>query len=115
MKHLKLFESNYTVQSIKNITKEYHELLKYLKPMIMEKYEELANNDDYQPEMGASPSSYDTDDVSIVEIYESNEGVSFLLYAYDSDGNILDNIYINFTEKEIEECIIKIDALQYNL
>ena len=48
MKHIKLFE-NQSVQSIRNMVKEYHKFFEYIKPAIIEKYNELANDPDYEP------------------------------------------------------------------
>ena len=41
MKHIKLFESQYSAKSIRTIATEFNELLDFIKPAIIEKFNEL--------------------------------------------------------------------------
>ena len=68
MKHLKLFESKYSPLYVKNMVKEYFNFTEYIEPAIIEKYLQLLENPDYEPEFGDAPYGLDTDNLSLTHI-----------------------------------------------
>jgi len=114
MKHIKLFE-NQSVQSIRNMVKEYHKFFEYIKPAIIEKYNELANDPDYEPEYGGTPYIIHYDELVLTQIGYYDGGLQFVLQSSDDNGDIQGSFYINITDEELEQMLIKLDAKKYNL
>ena len=120
MKYLKIFESQYSKQSVKNLLKEYFSFIKYIKPAILEKYLQLADDPDYEPDYGDQPYKVDVNDLSLTRIGYSEGGDSefdyqFVLNDYNISGEIFATFYIDVTQDELEEMIMKLDAKKYNI
>ena len=104
MKHIKLFENNnYSIQSMKNIINEYDNFKDYIKPFVMEKYEELAEDEDYEPDQGDTPTS--DDDPLLISAYSFGIGIGFHLQGSNNDGEVSANYYIDFEDDELEQWI----------
>ena len=115
MKYLRLYETK-SIQSIKNIIDSYHNFLEEIKPLIIIKYNELAEDDDYYPDMGDKPSDmWDPDLLVLNNVdYYNNEFV-FILHGYDNDGILDATFIIPLTEEEMKDELIKMDAQKYNI
>lgn len=117
MKHLRLFENDNSIQSMRSTINDYDNFLNYIGPFIMEKYEELAEGENYNPESGDTP---DIDDYPML-ITASNLGIgfSFHLQGCNIDGEVSSNYYIDFKDDELEEWIknreIRNSSKKYNL
>ena len=120
MKYLKIFENQYSKQSVKNLLKEYFSFVKYIKPAILEKYEQLVDDSDYEPDYGDQPYKVNLNDLSLTRIGYSEGGDSefdyqFVLNDYSTSGEIVSTFYIDVTQEELEEMIMKLDAKKYNI
>ena len=114
MKHLILFENN-SVGSIRDMIKEYHKFLRDIKPAVIEIYNNLAEDDEYEPDYGSKPYPLDASELILPEVGYWDEGLQFVLQSYDSDGEIEDSFYINVNNEELKDMLIGLDANKYNL
>ena len=103
MKHIKLFENTNSIQSMRNTINEYENFIDYIKPFVMEKYEELAQDEDYIPESGDTPTS--DDDPLLISATNLGIGFCFHLQGSNNDGEVSANYYIDFKDYELEEWI----------
>jgi hypothetical protein len=104
MKHIKLFENTLSIQSMKSTINEYDIFIKYIRPFVMEKYDELAQDEDYIPESGDTPTLDDYPDLMYVN--DLGTGLSFYLQGYDeNDYNHISGYYIFFKYDELENWI----------
>jgi hypothetical protein len=116
MKHLKIFENKNSVQSVRNMVKEYRIFLDKIRPVIIEKYYELANSPDYEPDYGEQPSKFeDESELALSNIGYYNGGLQFQINSYDDNGNVRVSYYLDITDDELEILLLKIDANKYNL
>ena len=118
MKHIKLFENNnYSIQSMRSTINEYDKFMEYIKPFVMEKYEELAQDDDYWPESGDQPDS--DDEPLLISANNLGNGFSFHLQGSDNNGDVSANYYVEFEDDELEQWIkeseIRHTNKKYNL
>ena len=113
MKHIKLFENNRSIQSMRNIVNEYDEFFNYITPIIMEKYNELAEDEDYEPDRGDAPTS--DDEPYLQTISDIGGGFEFYLQSFNNNGEPDANYHIELTDEELEELIIRVDSKKYNL
>ena len=118
MKHIKLFENiNYSIQSMRITINEYDKFIEYIKPFVMEKYEELALDDNYYPESGDQP-DYD-DEPLLINANNLGNGFSFHLQGSNNDGEVSANYYVEFKDDElvewIKECEKRKESKKYNL
>lgn len=124
MKHLKTFEINKSISSIKNIMNEYHNLIKFLFPAVIKKNNEIANdpNLDYGQDI---TDVYGGDSFIVIHNIESTRILEMIMHdnkifftleyidSYDTDDRNI--FYIPFTEEELEKAIIEIDSNKYNI
>ena len=118
MKHIKLFESQYSAKSIRTIATEFNELLDFIKPAIIEKFNILSEDTDYEPSYGDNPADFDNiggDSLVLEQIGYDNTELQFVLRNYDDDGNIHCSFYIDVTDNELQEMITKLEGKKYNL
>jgi len=116
MKHIKLFESQYSAKSIRTIATEFNELLDFIKPAIIEKFNILSEDPDYEPSYGDNPNDFDgIEDLVLEQIGYDNTELQFVLRHYDDDGNIHSAFYIDVTDNELQEMITKLEGKKYNL
>lgn len=114
MKHLKIFENNRTVQSIRKMAEDYMVFLHDIKPFIFEKYYKLANDPNYETEYGDELNVNDKE-LALTNIGYYDGGLQFHINSYDNNGEIMANYYIDITNDELEEMLIKLDSKKYNL
>ena len=115
MKHLRLFESQ-SVQSTRNMIEEFNKFLEDVRPYIIEKYNELANDEDYECDYGDSPVPQNNDGDLVLQQVEMNDNLfQFLLRTYDEHGQVYETFFINITSKEMEKILLKIKSNKYNL
>jgi hypothetical protein len=115
MKHLRLFE-NQSVQSTRNMIEEFSKFLIDIKPYIIEKYNECANDEDYESDYGDSPVPQNNDGDLVLQQVEMNDDLfQFLLRTYDEHGQVYETFYIDITSKEMESILIKMKSNKYNL
>lgn len=88
---------------MRNTINEYDKFMEYIKPFVMEKYEELALDDDYWPESGDQP-DYD-DSPLLISANNLGIGFNFHLQGSDNDGNVSANYYVEFKDDELEQWI----------
>jgi hypothetical protein len=116
MKYLKFFENNRTIQSLREMSDEYNKFLRDIKPIIIAKYYELANNTDYECDYGDQPwSGQDEDDLSLIQMATYNTGVQFLLQSFDGNGGINSSYYIDITDEELENMILGLETKKNNI
>jgi len=114
MKHLKIFENNKSVNSIRKMIIEYKKFLKEIQPYILNIYEDLAADDDYEPNYGSKP--YETTgDLCLEDIGHWPDGLQFVIHLYNSEDTILHSFYIEITNEELDEILMKMNANKYNL
>jgi hypothetical protein len=117
MKHIKLFENTITIKSMKKTINDYENFIEYIKPFVMEKYEELAEDENYFPEDGDPPTS--NDDPLLISSYNLGVGIGFHLQGSNNNGEVSANYYINFKDDELEqwikECETRNASKKYNL
>jgi hypothetical protein len=124
MKHLKIFEINKSISSIKNIMSEYHDLMKYLFPAVIKRYNEIANDpklfygQDITDVYGGDSFTviHSIDRVRLIEMKMHDNKIFFTLEysdSYEPDEPLI--FYVPFTEKELEKAIIEIDSNKYNI
>jgi len=124
MKHLKLFENTKSISSMKNIMKEYHELLKYFHPIVFQRYNEIAED----PELNYGQDIADVyggdsyifihniKTTRLMEMKMHDNKIFFTLEYKDSyDDEAPNTFYVPFTDKELEDVIMKFNAEKYNL
>lgn len=122
MKHLKLFE-NQSASSIRNAIGIYKKFLVDMTPAVFEKYDKLAEeyendeNDELEPpETGNIPQgTADSDWFYISDIVDYDKGFEFVLSETDKEGNVEATYFIPFTDEEINNAYIGIDAKKYNI
>jgi len=119
MKHIKLFENNQSIQSIRSKVKEFNELLSYMQPMAIAKYYELANDPDYETEYGDDLDRNIPESELHLEHIGSwtgaNSGLQFVLRKYNEEGDHVNHFYLNVLDEEVEQMIVKFNANKYNL
>jgi hypothetical protein len=113
MKHIKTYENSATMEKIKSSIKNWHETVNLLYPIVISKYKELAEDENYQPEAGETPESSVSDELTLTEISSMPNGLYFTLDWYGEFSHSV--YYIDMTNEEIEEGLMKIDAKKYNL
>jgi hypothetical protein len=115
MRHLKkLFESK-SIESTRNLIKEFNDFLRDIKPIVFEKYLELAKDKRYEPDYGDKPNTHNIKDLALIEAIAAEEYFEFLLQNYDNNGIVQGQYYIILSNEEMEEALMKIDAKKYNL
>ena len=115
MKHVKIYE-NFSLNSMGNIIAQYNSLLSYIKPLVDDKFYELAEDTNYQPVWGDRPSkNADTETMSIIDISVDSNIVKVELQDYDTDGYLSDHYFIKITEEEISDYELRKDAKKYNI
>lgn len=114
MKHIRLFE-NISVSSVRKMIIDYTNFLKDIKPIIVEKYKELADDRGYETEYGDQPHKHNINDLVLTSIGYWDQGVQFVLTTYDNDGGLQNHYYINVTNDELEDMLIKLTSNKYNL
>lgn len=113
MKHIKLFE-NINISHIKSTINEYYNFIELTTPIIFEKYDELAKDENYEPEWGETPhdkidkNSFTLDKVVI----QDNSIFTFIIHEFSDDGEVYAKYFIDMTEDELEQ---KIFSKKYNL
>ena len=126
MKIQKFNESvNLSINSIKNTINDYHELINTLRPVAIKRYLEIA--EDHTTGYGqdivdvyGGDSFYvihNVEKIKLIEIKMHDNKIFFTLEyldSYDDSGNS-DIFYVPFTEEELENAIIKMNANKYNL
>jgi len=103
MKHLRLFENVKSIQSMRNTINEYDSFMEYIKPFVIEKYEELAKDEDYELDNGDFPTL--DDDPILISATNLEIGFSFHLQGFNNDGEAISNYYIEFQDNELEKWI----------
>lgn len=123
MRHLKLFENVNSIASIKDTIKKYHEILKYVKPVVIQRYNEIANdsNMDYGQnitDVYGGDSFYvihNIKDIKLTEMRIHDNKIFFTLEYQDNYENDVSTFYVPFTDEELENSLIKNNANKYNL
>ena len=118
MKYLKLFENleNLSPKSISDIIKQYDELRKIMKPIVLKKYYKLANDITYEPDYGDMPNpNDDAGDLFLNEMSVDGNNFYFILITYDKQGQLYNEYHIDLNGKEIEQLVMEIDAEKYNI
>jgi hypothetical protein len=114
MKHLKLFESK-SVQSTRNLIREFNDFLRDVKPVVIEEYLRLAKDEKYEPDYGDKPNRYNSKKLALIEATVSDEYFEFLLQDYDNDGIVQGQYFVMFSNEEMEDALMKMDVKKYNL
>jgi len=116
MKHLKLFEKNWTTSSIRNTIKEHNDFLLSIKPFVLSVYYELAKDENYQPDYGDKPDdSLHSDELTLSQVAEFKGGFEFTLSEYDYNGSLRHVYFISVSDEELEKGLIELDTKKYNL
>lgn len=113
MKHLRMYES-YSIESIKKLSDDYDNFLQGIKPYIIKKYNQLANDKNYHPEYGSKPYKVSEDDLSIASFTRYNNKFEFNLFLWNY-GDVENSFYVILSEQEMEEILTKINVEKYNL
>lgn len=116
MKHLRLYENNRTIQSIRKLKDDYYNFMIEIKPYVYEKYIELANDESYSAEQEDQPrNDTEIDDLFLTEYDTLSTGFQFLMSTYDNDGEVENNYYIFISNKEMENVLLRMDSDKFNL
>ena len=119
MKHLKLFENNDNIQSIRSQINDYNKLISYMEPAIFAKYYELANDPDYEIPYGDElDSNIKEEELRLERISSwsgSDSGLQFILAGYSNKTDELNHFYINLLDDEVEQMLINFKVKNYNL
>lgn len=113
MKHIKLFESK-TVNSVRKTIIDFHDLKKYLTPEVIELYNKLAKNDEYEPDYGEKPFPTNKD-LILTNIGYWAKCIQFKIEIYDDDGYVSHSFYPEISNEELEEMLMRLDSKKYNL
>lgn len=114
MKHLKIYENENN--SLKRIIKDYNRLLSDYFYAIKEKYDKLAEEDNYEPEFGDIPEEIDDyTQLALQNIDIIPNGFQFCLQAFNDEGQITGTYYIPVSDEEMENFTISIKANKYNI
>ena len=125
MKYLKLYEKIKSVSSIKDIINKYHDILEYIKPVVVDRYNEIANSSELDygqnitDEYGGS-SFYGIHNLKRIELKEMkiHDNKLFFTLEYipgNSEKNEADIFYVPFTDEELENAMLKLNVKKYNL
>ena len=116
MKYLKMFDEKYSIDYIKNVIDKYDEIYKYLKPIGLLKYYEIANSDlDEEPEYGDIPDEkIHKDELSLYDI-SNNKDYFELTFIYEDKFGTFSYYYIKLTNQDILDYEMKVDAKNFNL
>lgn len=116
MKHIKLFE-NKTVSSVRKTIKDFSDLLKYLTPEVIELYNKLAEDDEYEPNYGEKPflPLPRNGELILDNIGLWPDGAQFDIKMYDDDGFVSHSFYPEISNEELEEMLMRLDTKKYNL
>lgn len=123
MKHLKIFEKKFSITSIKSISGEYHDMLDFIKPAVIKRYNEIANDQkmNYGQDISdvyGGDSYYVIHNINRIKLVESkmhDNKYFFTLEYYDYDEEKPSTFYVPFTEDELKNTIIGVDSDKYNL
>lgn len=118
MKIQKFNENKIPKNKIKSTLKDYNELVFFLKPIIIWKYYDIANNidEDYEAEYGSIPDpDVPESELFIENISDVGDKILFNLATYTKYGSIdLEfEIYVSYEEIENFETITS--AKKYNM
>ena len=123
MKHLKLFENIKSISSIKDVIKKYQEILEQVKPAVIQRYNEIAND----PNMGYGQDITDVyggdsfivihsiDHIRLKEMKIHDNKIFFTLEYTEPYDDYSSIFYVPFTDDEFEKLLINIDTNKYNL
>lgn len=115
MKHIKLYE-NKSVQSIRKNIVEFKNFENEVRPYVIEKYNNLVDDEDYEPEYGSKPRKVDEDSLLLNDIYLRDNYFDFDLLLFSKDGiEVLDNFNISISNEEMEKILLKMMTHKYNL
>ena len=114
MKHIKLFENN-TLSSVRKLIIDYSNLLTEIKPLVIEKYKQLASDPEYQPSYGDQPDITDIKDLVLIRIGYWDKGVQFVLNTYDNDGIVVKYYYIDVENNDLDDMLSQLNSNKYNL
>jgi hypothetical protein len=95
---------------MKNIITEYNELYDYLKPIVFAKYNELAEDVNYEATSGDNPYVIHDDQLILQNIDITPEGFEFTLQSFNGDGEIQGRFYITIEDPEMYK-----NSNKYNL
>jgi hypothetical protein len=123
MRHLKLFENVNSIASIKDTIKKYHEILEYVKPVVIQRYNEIANDPDMDygqniTDVYGGDSFYvihNIKDIKLTEMKIHDNKIFFTLEYQDNYENDVSTFFVPFTDEELENSLIKNKANKYNL
>jgi hypothetical protein len=112
---IRKFYENYTLESVDKILKDYQNFTTIIEPFVYEKYNELANDEEYYPDYGDRPYPLKIEDLVIGHASSHPSGFTFILDTYNKDGMINGTFYVDIENEEMEEALLKITAGKYNL
>lgn len=115
MRYLRLFESR-SASSIIDLVSKYKETLDFIRPAVLEKYNDMVENESNYEIIGNTPYKIDDENKILLNemYYDHNTGlIYFVLLYWDEFEN--DRFHVPFSKAELNDAIIKIDAKQYNL
>jgi len=109
----------YTVNNMRKILSEYHDLMSYMEPLILIKYDEIVelakNDDDYEAESGDIPYKVNHERLYFNSIYNAGDNIEAELSLYDKYGSAEANFVIPITDEDIKNFEIGLDAKKYNI
>jgi hypothetical protein len=125
MKHLRIFENIKSVISIKDVIVKYMEIIEYIRPAVIDRYNEIASDPelDYGQNItdvyGGSSfyTIHNLKGIQLKEISFDDNKFFFTLEYFDSYSTTEspDIFYVPFTEEELEDAILKLNAKKYNI
>ena len=110
----KIFESK-SVQSTRNLIREFNTFLRDIKPIVIEKYLELSKDKKYEPDYGDKPDKHNIKDLALIEAVAEEEYFEFLLQDYDNEGVVQGQYFVTLSNEEMEDALMKMDVKKYNL
>lgn len=115
MRYLRLFE-NMSAQSIREMAKKYEAFLDDIKPYVVRKYNELANDENYEQDFGDKPFLLNPhEELFLSKIGFDNKMFQFVLYLFDDEHTICNQFYIDITDNELNDILMELNANKYNL